>query len=64
METVIITTERDLKIELDAWLGSEATKQIVDDVAEELMRMDHPQWGHDWGEWLDGIDVLEMAFRD
>jgi hypothetical protein len=55
-----MTTNRDLRNWVDdvtsGWV--ERTDADVDAITDTIQAMDHPRWGADWSEWLDGLPEL------
>jgi hypothetical protein len=66
LRTRVITTRDDLANWIDGmtdgWDGR--TDADVEAMTEAVRAMDHPRWGGDWLEFLEGLDMLALLPAD
>jgi hypothetical protein len=64
--TRIITTRDDLANWIDGMTDGwdRRTDADVEAMAETVRAMDHPRWGGDWSEFLEGLDLLALLPDD
>lgn len=58
----IMTTRNDLANWVDTAMGENANEPIVEAVTDSIQRdSNRPNWGEDWAEYLDSLDLWSMA---
>lgn len=56
----VMTTKNDLRNWVDAaTTGWERGAADVDTITDAIQATDHPAWGTDWTEYLDGLPELD-----
>lgn len=46
---------------IDPMLGDDSNKKVIDYIANEIQKGDHPPYGSDWGDFINDLD-LEMIW--
>jgi hypothetical protein len=59
--TQTMTTKRDLRNWVDSALGADGTGEMIHAVTDAIAEGQCPNWGTDWAQFLETIDVWHIA---
>lgn len=62
MKRTVLTSRTDLRNWIDTALGADGDEAMVAAVTEYVQnRPDRPNWGENWSEYLEGLDLWHIV---